>query len=403
MMIGAGIGGGFTHTSELIPMKYDEAMKKDPVGWTKAVDEEYERMKEHEVFKAVPKDSLPPGTKVLSTTWAMKQKANGTKRARLNARGFEQRDGEHYYSENISSPVVNEASIFIILILIAMARMCTDLNDVKGAFLNGLFSKGEKLYMEVPQGFHKFYGYAVVLLLLKTIYGLKQAAYEYWVALLKAIRAVGMTRNKAGPCVYFRWTKNGLNMWSSWVDDLLSCGVENEDLKQGREAIKEHFSLDEVGPLEEYVGCKIEYNKEEGYIKITQPVLLQSFEDKFDLSDTKPTMIPATPGSVLAESEERLVNEQEHYEYQKGTGKLIHLTKYSRPEIYNATRDLSRQGSKPVPAHVKAMKKVMKYCLTTRDRGLLLKPNKRWDGKDKTFKFVIHGESDSDYAKCTVT
>jgi len=32
LTVGAGISGGFTHTSELIPMKYDEAMKKDPIG-----------------------------------------------------------------------------------------------------------------------------------------------------------------------------------------------------------------------------------------------------------------------------------------------------------------------------------------------------------------------------------
>jgi hypothetical protein len=384
-------------------MKYKEALKKDPIGWKKAVKEEYERMESHGVFKPIPKNELPPGTKVLTSTWAMKQKANGTKRARVNARGYEQKEGVHYHKDGVSSPVVNEASIFIILTLIVMARMHTDMNDVKGAFLNGVFSKQEELYMEVPEGFHEYYGWEVVLLLLKTIYGLKQAAYEYWIALLKAIRQVGMARSKADPCVYFRWTKNGLNMWSSWVDDLLSCAVEDEDLTQGREAIKTHFSLDEVGPLEEYVGCKIEYNKDEGDIKLTQPVLIQSLEDEFDLSEVKPTMIPAAAGSMLMKSEEKMVDEATHYTYRKGTGKLIHLTKYSRPETYNAVRELSRQGSNPVPAHLKAMYKVMKYCLTTRERGLILKPNAKWDGKDKSFKFVIHGESDSDYAKCPIT
>ena len=56
MAVGAGIGGGFTHTSELKPMKYEEAMKKDPVGWGKAVDKEHQRMTDHAVFKVVPMD-----------------------------------------------------------------------------------------------------------------------------------------------------------------------------------------------------------------------------------------------------------------------------------------------------------------------------------------------------------
>lgn len=106
------------------------------------------------------------------------------------ARGYKQRPGEHYDETGTSSPVVNEVSIFILLILIGMARLYVELNNVKGAFLTGTFSKGEKHYMKVPQGFEKFYPNDVVLLLLKTIYGLKQAAFEYWRALLKALETL---------------------------------------------------------------------------------------------------------------------------------------------------------------------------------------------------------------------
>ena len=68
-----------------------------------------------------------------------------------------------------------------------MARMYAKLNDVHGAFLEGLFSHGEKLYMNVPKGFEKFYPIDVVLLLLKTPYGLKQATFKHWRAFLRAI------------------------------------------------------------------------------------------------------------------------------------------------------------------------------------------------------------------------
>jgi len=146
MAVGAGIGGGFNHTSELIPMTYHEAMAKDLDGWSKAVLDEFNRMEQHHVWEVVSSDEVPNNAKVLTTTWAMKHKANGQLRARLNARGFEQVPGEHYDENGVSSPTVNEASIFLILILIVMARMHAELNDVKGAFLNGEFSQGEKLY-----------------------------------------------------------------------------------------------------------------------------------------------------------------------------------------------------------------------------------------------------------------
>ena len=38
----------------------------------------------------------------------------------------------------------------------------------------------------------------------------------------------------------------------------MSCG-NKEDVVEGRQAIKKYFDLDEIGELNEYVGCKIEY------------------------------------------------------------------------------------------------------------------------------------------------
>jgi hypothetical protein len=52
----------------------------------------------------------------------MKEKANGTYRARLNARGFDQVGGKHYDKTQISSPVVNEITVRMVLTLICTAR-----------------------------------------------------------------------------------------------------------------------------------------------------------------------------------------------------------------------------------------------------------------------------------------
>jgi len=108
--VGTGLGGGFQDTHELHVMKYNEAMKtQDAPGWVTAVDQEHKRMTDHTVFKAVEKDQLPKDAKVISSTWAMKKKANGTLRARINALGYQQVDGEHY-DEDEAAPVVNGAT-----------------------------------------------------------------------------------------------------------------------------------------------------------------------------------------------------------------------------------------------------------------------------------------------------
>ena len=61
--------------------------------------------------------------------------------------------------------------------------------------------------------------------------------------------------------------------------------------------LMKEFDCEDCGRLEEYVGNKIEYLGEDA-IQFTQPVLLQSFNDKLELP-TRCDYTPAQPGTVL--------------------------------------------------------------------------------------------------------
>ena len=106
---------------------------------------------------------VPAGAKLVTSTWAMKKKANGTYRARLNVREFQQAEGVHYDAADIASPVTNSTSIRIVMVLALMAGWIAKIFDVKGAFLNGEFYEGtDPVYMAVPEGFEKNYDNQVV-------------------------------------------------------------------------------------------------------------------------------------------------------------------------------------------------------------------------------------------------
>ena len=51
--------------------------------------------------------------------------------------------------------------------------------------------------------------------------------------------------------------------------------------------------------------------------------------------------------------------------FRSGVGKLLHMTRWSHPEIQNAVRELTRHGNASVPAHDKAMHRTMEYCIST--------------------------------------
>jgi hypothetical protein len=108
---------------------------------------------------------------------------------------------------------------------------------------------------------------------------------------------------------------------------------------------------------------------------------------------------PAEPGSVLVKCEEE--NGQMNMlqtVYHSGTGKWLHTMRWSRPELLNPVRELSKHMKVAAIAHLKALRHVMAYVMATPKRGQTLKPVGTWDGL-KDYKFEISGLSDSDYAK----
>jgi hypothetical protein len=224
-LVGAGLGGGFQHTSELQSFKFKEVLAHPTKSkvFAKSVVAEYNKMKKFQVFEPVLKTDIPVGSKILSSTWVIKQKASGDVRGRLVARGYEQIDGVHYDSSSKAAPVIIDMTIRIVLILCCLARWRADVEDVVGAFLNGEFEANlPPIYMKVPQGFEQFYdGHKFVLRVKKTIYGTIQAAMCFWCVLTKAFSNMGYTRCVADPCLHFKWTDAELSLFASHVDDNL--------------------------------------------------------------------------------------------------------------------------------------------------------------------------------------
>jgi hypothetical protein len=185
-------------------------------------------------------------------------------------------------------------------------------------------------------------------------------------------------------------------VYLSWVDDILIAGSK-ESVARAKARLKNHFTLDEQGELQEYVGCKIERDKKERWMKLTQPVMIQSFTDEFVLpNDT--AVIPAKQGEVLSKDDGVPLPKDNSKTYRSGVGKLLHMMKWSRHDILNRVRELSRFMSSPSDVHLNRMYKAMNYVKHTAAFGNFIKPNVVWDGINKNFCFIISGRSDSEYA-----
>ena len=66
----------------------------------------------------------------------------------------------------------------------------------------------------------------------------------------------------------------------SWIDDNL-ISRPKKAVEKTKKVLIERFDCKDCGDIEEYVGCKVERTK--NLLKFTQPVLMQSYNDKFEL------------------------------------------------------------------------------------------------------------------------
>jgi uncharacterized protein YxjI len=77
-------------------------------------------------------------------------------------------------------------------------------------------------------------------------------------------------------------------------------------------------------------------------MKMTQLDLIKSFMDKFNIPNNNQLVTPASQGKSFAIGDQfDIMNKEDQRCYQSGVGKWLYLTKWSRPDILNITRELS--------------------------------------------------------------
>jgi hypothetical protein len=159
--------------------------------------------------------------------------------------------------------------------------------------------------------------------------------------------------------------------------------------------MKKVFSIKVQGNLDDCLGCNIKFNKERSQVWIGQPSIIDGMIKRFgDILPTKTFKSPSTPGyiSVRPTEHDNLLDDMDQKSYRGGVGMLLHLVKHSRPDIANATRELSKLMDRATEGQFKELKRLIKFVVDTKWKGLQIKPDKLNEEV-----WAIRGFSDSDY------
>ncbi len=170
-------------------------------------------LEDHETRKhwtLMLRNNMPPGAKTIMAIWSLKRKRFpdgqlNKHKARLCAHGGQQTWGQDYWETY--APVVTWASVQLLLIVAKIHGLSSKSIDFVLAFPQA--DLNVPVYMELPAGINPidvtdYNQHCYVLKLNKSLYGLKQAGYNWFEKLCDGLFACDFIQSQVDKCVFFR-------------------------------------------------------------------------------------------------------------------------------------------------------------------------------------------------------
>lgn len=368
-----------------IPQTYQQAIHDPKYGnqWKAAVLEEIISLIENGTWEEVlpPKDANMVDSKWVFT---IKTKPDGMVerfKARLVARGFTQVRGIDY--NETFAPTVRMDTLRLFLATVATEDLECFHYDIKNAFTESHLE--EQILLKPPKGIHVKKGH--VLKILRSLYGLKQAARDWNLLMKKELLAWGFVQSLADPCMFVHEERKIQIL--VYVDDILAAAKEQSQTEWFWKKLSGRFNAKNLGEVHKVLGVRVTRDRKHRTIFLDQEQYLRAVLDKFGMSNRKhkDKKIPSadyTSFRPAADNDTRI----DATEYQQGIGSLMFAMVLTRPDIAFTLGKLSQYMSDPAEHHGHAMKNLLRYLRSTVTMKLRYGPGGAHP------QFVIYSDAD---------
>ena len=124
----------------------------------------------------------------------------------------------------------------------------------------------------------------------------------------------------------------------------------------------------------DYIGVNVTYLEGGKKIELTQPKLINQILIDLGLDESSTSKdTPSLKTRILHNGDQREFREP--WDYRSVVGKLNFLEKSTRPDIAYAVHQCARFQADPKQSHGEAVKRIGRYLLGTRKKGLIYSPN----------------------------
>jgi hypothetical protein len=295
-------------------------------------------------------------------------------KARLTVHGGKQTQGVNFWETY--APVVNWTSIRLYLILSVLNNFHTRQIDFVLAYPQADVEC--EMYMEIPRGFeHAGSRKTHALKLIKNIYGTRQAGRVWNQHIHNGLLERGYVQSTVDHCVYY----HGKTVFLLYVDDGIFAGPDADAIDalikslQSDPACATQYNITDEGTLDDNLGVKIQ-QAVDGRFTLTQPHLIQQILDDLGFKENSKTKKTPALASKILQRDIFGDTFQETWLYRSVVGKLNFLEKSTRGDISYPVHQCARFCSDPRGPHGEAIKRIGRYLMGTKDKGVIIDPNR---------------------------
>jgi len=316
--------------------------RPDAAKWLEAA---YAELHAHVTNGTWELTQLPPGKRVIGSRWVfkVKRKPDGSidkYKGRVVAQGYSQIAGVHY--GEVFASTARMAAMRTVIALAAIEDLELETVDISTAFLNGDIDR--EIYMKIPEGLEVDVEPAPgedpkrwVLRLLKGLYGIKQGPRIWALKLHSVLTKIGFERIDCDYSVYVYRRDDIKIIVPIHVDDLLIASNSRDAIQKVKSDLASHFKIHDQGPTTSILGIKVERDRPNRTISLSQPSYIESILEQFGMSECNPAHTPMEENqklstNMLPDTPEQQ-SEMKAYPYRKLIGKLLYLTTVHTPPL----------------------------------------------------------------------
>lgn len=377
-----GVVGNVANSSDPDTMTMAEAMNQpDREEFVKAMHKELNDHVQRKHWKVVPRKSMPLYKKALPMVWSMKRKRDPLGdivkwKARLCAGGH--RSLEHIDYWSTYSPVVSWNTVRLMVIFALINDWHMEAIDFVLAFPQAPVKTD--IYMQPPKVPPDFTipdlpnfadRFLCLYKLIKNLYGLKDAGKTWFDFLRTGLEDRGWKQSELDTCLF---TKKGIIL-IVYVDDAILISPDKDLIAAEIKSLQEGYALTDDGPLKDYLGTRF-IKHPDGSIEMLQPRMIQRILEILGLNEesSKRHDTPASDYKLLSKDENGEPRQQS-WNYRQAVGSLSYLQAMVRPDITMSVQQCARFCNDPKRSHEEAVKRIGRYLLKTRNRGLIFRPD----------------------------